>query len=62
MRTLFRFERRRVYSSRTSCSRGLQAAGWFEGGSISAIAVSERRLKLMDEGEQKVCSFNEDVV
>lgn len=35
--TLFRLERRRAYSSRTSCSRGVQDAGGAEGGGWSAI-------------------------
>jgi len=39
--TLSRLERRMVYSSRTSCSRGVHGGGWLEGGGGSAIAMLE---------------------
>lgn len=46
MSTLLRFARSRAYSSRTSCSRGVQAGGAVDGGADSAIVfavpVSER--------------------
>ena len=37
--TLFKLERSRAYSSRTSCSRGLQAGVWLEGGDGSVIIL-----------------------
>ena len=40
MRTYLRLERRRAYSSRTSCSRGVQVGGcWVVGGEGSAIVL-----------------------
>lgn len=41
-RTLSKFERRRVYSSRTSCSRGVQAGSWFDGGGAGSAIAAER--------------------
>lgn len=42
-RTLFRLASRSAYSSRTSCSRGLQAGPWLEGGDGSAIEPCSSR-------------------
>ena len=40
-RTLLRLSRRSAYSSSTSCSRGLQAGAWLEGGGGSAMIFSD---------------------
>ena len=39
-RTLFKLESKRVYSSRTSCSRGLMVGAWCVGGEGSAIVLA----------------------
>ena len=45
MGTLLRFARSRAYSSRTSCSRGVQAGVVVDGGAGSAIELVKEEIR-----------------
>lgn len=59
-RTLLRLSRRSAYSSSTSCSRGLQAGAWLEGGGGSAMFF--QRLGFMILHWRSVASFEAALV